>query len=105
MTESMPNSSMLDAPEEGFDPFHPVWPAQLIVALASEQAGDLNGQGFIVWGGNVALVRGWHIVGSIAEDDPFSAVDFLERKDELFGDNPREPAFMQTRCRPLHPAR
>ncbi|MCW5889723.1 MAG: SDR family NAD(P)-dependent oxidoreductase [bacterium] len=94
MTDSMPNSSMFDKPESGFDAFHPAWPAQLVVALASEQAGDVNGQGFIVWGGNVTLVRGWHVVGSIARNDAFSAADILARKDELFGDNPREPVFM-----------
>ena len=94
MTESMPNNSMFAKPEEGFDYFHPAWPAQLVVALASEQAADLNGQGFIVWGGNVTLVRGWHMVGSISGNTAFSAQDILQRKDELFGDNPREPVFM-----------
>ena len=38
MTESMPNSSMFDKPESGFDAFHPAWPAQLVVLLASEAA-------------------------------------------------------------------
>jgi NAD(P)-dependent dehydrogenase (short-subunit alcohol dehydrogenase family) len=94
MTESMPNSSMFDKPESGFDAFHPAWPAQLVVALASEPWGDVNGQGFIVWGGSVTLVRGWHIVGSITKDDAFTADEILERKDELFGDNPREPVYM-----------
>lgn len=94
MTESMPNNSMFAKPEEGFDYFHPAWPAQLVVALASEQAGDLNGQGFIVWGGNVTLVRGWHTVGAISGNEAFAAADILKRKDELFGDNPREPVFM-----------
>ena len=32
----------------------------------SEQAADVNGQGFIVWGGEVQLVAGWHKVGGVA---------------------------------------
>jgi NAD(P)-dependent dehydrogenase (short-subunit alcohol dehydrogenase family) len=94
MTESMPNNSMFAKPDEGFDYFHPAWPAQLVVALASEPAGDVNGQGFIVWGGNVTLVRGWHIAGAISGNEAFGAEEILRRKDELFGDNPRQPVFM-----------
>ena len=94
MTESMPNNSMFAKPEEGFDHFNPAWPAQLVVALATEQAGDLNGQGFIVWGGNITLVRGWHTVGSISADGALEVDEILQRTDELFGDNPRGPVYM-----------
>ena len=95
MTQSMPNSSMFDAPENGFDAFHPAWPAQLVVFLASEQAADVNGQGFIVWGGEVQLVSGWHKVGGV--ESPGSALaarDLIARKDELFGSQPRQPTYM-----------
>lgn len=95
MTESMPNSSMFAKPEAGFDAFHPAWPAQLVVALASEAAGDLNGQGFIVWGGEVTLVRGWHVAGRIEKPGAaLTAEEILARKDELFGDGPRQPTYM-----------
>lgn len=95
MTQSMPNSSMFDAPENGFDAFHPAWPAQLVVFLASEQAADLNGQGFIVWGGEVQLVSGWHKVGGVATPGaPLHARDLIARKDELFGSQPRQPTYM-----------
>ncbi len=95
MTESMPNSSMFAKPESGFDAFHPAWPAQLVVALASEAAGDVNGQGFIVWGGEVTLVRGWHVAGKIEKPGAaLTAEEILARKDELFGENPRQPTYM-----------
>ena len=42
----------------------------------------------------MTLVRGWHIASSIQKPGAFSAQDILDRKDELFGDNPREPVFM-----------
>jgi hypothetical protein len=95
MTLSMPNHAMFDEPEGGaFDVFHPAWPAQLVVFLASEAASDLNGQGFIVWGGEVQLVRGWHTVGQIAKPGAaLMARDLIERKAELFGDQPRQPTF------------
>jgi len=94
MTESMPNHSMFDKPAQGFDTFHPAWPAELVVFLASEHA-DFNGQGFIVWGGQVVLVHGWHIVSQITSGAaPITAEDLVARKNELFGSEPREPGYM-----------
>jgi NAD(P)-dependent dehydrogenase (short-subunit alcohol dehydrogenase family) len=95
MTESMPNHSMFDAPESGFDTFHPAWPAELVVFLASEHADDFNGQGFIVWGGQVVLVKGWHIVSQITKNGAaLTAEDIAARKDELFAGQTREPAYL-----------
>ena len=95
MTDTMPNASMFAKPETGFDAFHPAWPAQLVVFLASEAAGDLNGQGFIVWGGEVMLVGGWHVLNQISKPDAaFTAEDLIKRKDELFGSHPKQPGYM-----------
>ncbi len=95
MTESMPNSEIFAKPESGFDQFHPAWPAQLVVFLASEAAGDLTGQGFVVWGNQVALLRGWHTVNEISKPDAaFTAQELIDRKDELFATHPREPVYL-----------
>ncbi len=95
MTDTMPNHDMFAKPASGFDVFHPAWPAQLVTFLASEQAGDINGQGFIVWGGEVALVKGWHTVGQISKlGDALTARDLIARKDELFGKLSRQPEYM-----------
>src|SRR4029453_9127364 len=96
MTLSMPNHAMFDEPEGGgFDVFHAAWPAQLVAFLATEAAADINGQGFIVWGGEVQLVRGWHTVGQISNSGAALLVeDLIARKDELFGKEPRQPTFM-----------
>jgi NAD(P)-dependent dehydrogenase (short-subunit alcohol dehydrogenase family) len=94
MTLSMPDHAMFDAPESGFDTFHPAWPAELVAFLASEHV-DFNGQGFIVWGGQVVLVRGWHIVSQITKDGgAITAAELVARKDELFGSHPREPGYL-----------
>lgn len=95
MTDTMPNNAMFAKPETGFDAFHPAWPAQLIVFLASEAAGDLNGQGFVVWGGDVMLVGGWHVLNQISKPNAaLTAQDLIARKDELFGKHPKQPGFM-----------
>ena len=94
MTDTMPNHALFDKPESGFDVFNPAWPAQLVTFLATEAAGDINGQGFIVWGGEVALLKGWHPARQISKPDAALTVqDFVARKDELFGDAPRQPTY------------
>ena len=94
MTETMPNSDMFAKPESGFDTFAPAWPAQLVAFLGSEQAGDINGQGFIIWGGEVALLKGWHTVSQINKPGAaLTAQDLVARKDELFGKHSRQPEF------------
>jgi len=93
MTDSMPNNSMFAAPESGFDAFHPAWPAQLVTFLATEAAGDINGQGFIVWGGQVALVKGWHTVAMLSQQSELTVSDLIARKDELFAGQSKQPEY------------
>jgi NAD(P)-dependent dehydrogenase (short-subunit alcohol dehydrogenase family) len=94
MTDTMASASMFARPETGFDVFHPAWPAQLVAFLASDEAADINGQGFIVWGGTVALVKGWRQVREISKPNQEITVrDLIARKDELFGDFSRQPEF------------
>ena len=95
MTESMPGAEMFAAPATGFDVFSPAWPAELVVFLASEAAAGVTGQGFIVWGGNVVLVKGWHQTGQVTKADaPLTAEDLAARLDELFGSQSRKPDWM-----------
>jgi len=95
MTESMPGAEMFAAPAAGFDVFSPAWPAELVVFLASEAAAGITGQGFIVWGGNVVLVKGWHQVGQLAQSDAaFTAEELAARREELFGSQARKPEWM-----------
>lgn len=95
MTDTMPNSSMFAKPDSGFDAFNPAWPAQLVTFLASDAAADINGQGFIVWGGEVMLVGGWNVLNQISKPNAaFTVQDLIARKDELFGTRARQPGFM-----------
>ncbi len=47
----------MDAPEEGFDPLDPGNMAPLVVALSADEAQDITGQVFFVWGGQVNVLR------------------------------------------------
>ncbi len=96
MTDTMgAAAAMFAKPETGFDRFHPAWPAQLVVFLASDAAADVNGQGFVVWGGEVALVKGWRIARQLSKPDAaFTAEELAARKEELFGDLARDPEYM-----------
>ena len=49
MTER--RSAAMDAPEEGFDPLDPGNMSPLVVALCADEAQDITGQVFFVWGG------------------------------------------------------
>jgi NAD(P)-dependent dehydrogenase (short-subunit alcohol dehydrogenase family) len=94
MTESMPDASMFARPATGFDAFHPRWPAELATFLASD-AVDFTGCGFIVWGGEVVVVRGWSMVSKLQKADAgFTAEELVARRDELLGAHPRQPGYL-----------
>jgi NAD(P)-dependent dehydrogenase (short-subunit alcohol dehydrogenase family) len=83
MTESMP---MFAAPEEGFDRMAPDNVSRTVAWLASDAASDINGQVFIVIGGDVHLVRGFGIVSSIHHDGAWPVDELIAARGELFGD-------------------
>ena len=49
----------LQAPEEGFDPAHPANHSPIVVALCADEAPDVTGQVFFVYGGAVNMLSGW----------------------------------------------
>jgi NAD(P)-dependent dehydrogenase (short-subunit alcohol dehydrogenase family) len=49
----------LTAPEEGFDPAHPANNSPIVVALCADEAQDVTGQVFFVYGGSVNMLSGW----------------------------------------------
>lgn len=72
---------------EGFDPFAPENVAPLVTWLATDEAADVNGQVFVVYGGLVQVMEGWRPVSKISKDSEGWTVDELvDRKSELFGD-------------------
>jgi NAD(P)-dependent dehydrogenase (short-subunit alcohol dehydrogenase family) len=70
--------------DEGFDEWDPKNVAQLIGFLATDEAADVNGQVFVVFGGNIWAMGGFHPVGEVHRDRAWTPAELVEAKGELF---------------------
>jgi NAD(P)-dependent dehydrogenase (short-subunit alcohol dehydrogenase family) len=69
---------------DGFDKFDPRNVAQLVAFLASDEAADVSGQNFIVYGGDIWVVGGHHPVGELHRDSMWTPQELAAAKGELF---------------------
>ncbi|MGO9029276.1 MAG: SDR family oxidoreductase [Acidimicrobiales bacterium] len=69
---------------EGFDKFDPSNVAQLVGFLATDQAADVNGQNFIVFGGDIWATGGFHAIGEVHRDSAWTPKELIDAKGELF---------------------
>jgi len=77
-----------------FDKFDPRNIANLIGFLAAPGAGDVSGQVFVVFGGDVWAMGGFHVVGEIHRDHAWTPEEMVAAKGELFkGISPGVPPF------------
>jgi NAD(P)-dependent dehydrogenase (short-subunit alcohol dehydrogenase family) len=92
MTENIFSAA---APEEGkFDHWDPRNVARLVGFLASDQAADINGQIFVVFGGNIWAVGGFQPIGEVHQEAMWSIEDLGAAKGELFKNGPSQiPPF------------
>jgi NAD(P)-dependent dehydrogenase (short-subunit alcohol dehydrogenase family) len=76
------------APPEGdaFDEWNPENIGPVVAWLASDDAADVTGQVFVVFGGRLHLMEGWTMVGEIEQGERWSVDSIAARKKELFGD-------------------
>jgi 3-oxoacyl-[acyl-carrier protein] reductase len=58
----------ISAPEDGFDPADPANNSPIVVALCADEAQNITGQVFLVYGGTVNMLRGWH-AGELFQTD------------------------------------
>lgn len=85
----------LPAPDDGFDPLDPANMAPVVVALAADEAQDITGQCFFVWGGAVNVLRPWDAGELFAGDTRWDADELLAQLRERLPDG-AAPAGMVT---------
>jgi NAD(P)-dependent dehydrogenase (short-subunit alcohol dehydrogenase family) len=73
-------------PEDGFDPLDPANMAPVVVALAADEAQEITGQCFFVWGGSVNVLRPWDAGELFAADGRWDADELLSELRERFPD-------------------
>ena len=74
----------LAKPGEGFDEWDPKNIAQLVTFLASDEASDVTGQNFVVFGANIWAMGGFHPVGEVHRDSMWTPEELAAAKGELF---------------------
>ena len=67
----------LAKPEDGFDPLDPRNMSPLVVALAADDAQDITGQCFFVWGGVVNVLQPWQAGEAFVADERWDADELL----------------------------
>jgi len=87
-------------PENGFDAMDPANMAPIVVALCADEAQDITGQCFFVYGGAVNVLRPWDAGELIASDERWDADAFLAELRERFpqGAEPEGMAPMMARA-------
>jgi NAD(P)-dependent dehydrogenase (short-subunit alcohol dehydrogenase family) len=90
-TQMTDNFDFFQPPEDEneFDRFLPENISPLVAWLASDDAGDVNGQVFVVIGGDVWVMQGWSIAGHLHKDGPWTPEELAAKKEELFADHDR----------------
>jgi NAD(P)-dependent dehydrogenase (short-subunit alcohol dehydrogenase family) len=81
MTDSVPGAAeYMSGPE-----WDPQQIAPMVVFLASDDAADVSGQVFVVWGTRVHLLEGWHLAATLDRGDGrWTPQELIDRKIELF---------------------
>jgi NAD(P)-dependent dehydrogenase (short-subunit alcohol dehydrogenase family) len=76
----------MGAPAEGWDPLDPSNMSPLVVALSADEAQNITGQVFHVWGGAINALQGWSAGELFASDDKWNADALLGELLERFPD-------------------
>lgn len=92
MTESA--FGALDAEAGGFDRWAPENVAPVVVWLATDQAADVSGQIFVVFGGTIHAMAPFHSIGSLDRDSRWSVSELVDAKSRMFASHSSAvPAF------------
>jgi NAD(P)-dependent dehydrogenase (short-subunit alcohol dehydrogenase family) len=84
----------LPPPEEGFDPLDPANVAPVVVALCADEAQDITGQCFFVYGGAVNVLRPWDAGELVAADGRWEPEELLAQLKERLPDGAAPPGMI-----------
>jgi len=76
----------LAVPEEGFDALDPANISPVVVALCADEAQDITGQVFFIFGGAVNVLRPWDAGELFASDERWDAAELLAQLRSRFPD-------------------
>ena len=74
---------------EGFDKFDPRNVAQLVTFLATDEAADISGQNFVVYGGDIWAMGGFHAVGEIHRESMWTPASWPRPRASCSRTSPR----------------
>jgi NAD(P)-dependent dehydrogenase (short-subunit alcohol dehydrogenase family) len=92
MTEAAFGS--IPAPEEGFDPADPANNSPIVVALCTDEAQDITGQVFFVYGGVVNMLSGWRAGELFASDERWDPDALLQEIRDRLPDGAAPPGML-----------
>ena len=82
------------APADGFDPLDPSNMSPLVVALSADDAQQITGQVFHVWGGAINALQGWSAGELFEHDERWDADALLGELLARFPDGAAPPGMM-----------
>jgi NAD(P)-dependent dehydrogenase (short-subunit alcohol dehydrogenase family) len=86
MTEDIPFFARPDDPD-AFDPLAPECVSPVVAWLATDEAGDINGQVFVVIGGSLWAMSGYTTAGQITKDGAWTIDELAAQKSTLFAEH------------------
>src|SRR5213075_1514360 len=84
----------LPPPEEGFDALDPANVAPVVVALCADEAQDITGQCFFVYGGAVNVLRPWDAGELVTRDGAWEPQELLAQLKERLPDGAAPPGMI-----------
>jgi NAD(P)-dependent dehydrogenase (short-subunit alcohol dehydrogenase family) len=84
----------IPTPEDGFDPADPANNSPIVVALCADEAQDITGQVFFVYGGVVNMLSGWQAGELFASDERWDPHALLQELRNRLPDGAAPPGML-----------